>query len=57
MDDFEGQVTEDNRGIRRACSLSDLNVLPTGSSSHVPPSRKRPSFNKHRNDNLLLLFV
>ncbi|CAL8106915.1 unnamed protein product [Orchesella dallaii] len=47
-DDREEEVP--SSGIRRTCSLSDLNVLPSPSSnsSATAPRRKR-SFHKHRN--------
>lgn len=48
--DDDDREDEESGGIRRTCSLSDLNALPntSSSSSSAVPRRKR-SFHKHRN--------
>lgn len=58
LDDSDDDTRDDEEsgGMRRTCSLSDLNALPnTSSSSSGPVPRRKRSFHRHRNGFILVL--
>jgi len=48
--DDDDRDDDESGGIRRACSLSDLNALSGSNPSSSNPTRRKRSFHRHRNN-------